>query len=226
MKIEVDKFYSWSSTLTVAGMASMLWVVLGTVSSAFSWRYPGWFPLVLAFVFVIVGDLSQRASETPATHGVRGVLARVPLWLVNSCLVYTTALGGAHAVQPKPDDKLIVNAAPTGGVSNEVAPSSPKAPAGAQELPVAPEPESTSNAATSGTEVPTGHPSNKVLIEPAHNKALAGRPAISISRPRVGPREPDQPPATTTTLPATLELKRRPAARTGFKRLGDTALLQ
>lgn len=223
MKIEVDKFYSWSSTLTVAGMASMLWVVLGTVSSAFSWRYPGWFPLVLAFVFVLVGDLTQRASEAASTNSARSVLVRAPLWVVNSCLVYTTALGGAHAVQPEPEDKLIVNAAPSGGASKEVAPIAPSA---SPNVPVAPAPESATNAATSETEPRAAQPSNKVVIKPIQNLALAGRPAISITRPRIGLPGRDDLPATTTTLPATLELKRQPAARTGFKRLGDSALLQ
>jgi hypothetical protein len=56
------------------------------VSTAFDWLYPAWFPLALATAFVVCGDFAHRKYGTPR-HPWSGLLLRVPLWLVNACLV-------------------------------------------------------------------------------------------------------------------------------------------
>ena len=97
-KAHSDSLYTWSTTLSVAGLASMLWVTLGTVSSAFAWVYPGWVALLFAVVLVVVSDIAQHAAKR--SEASQPLLPRMLLWFVNSCLVYTTALGGTLAVQP------------------------------------------------------------------------------------------------------------------------------
>lgn len=201
MKLEVDKFYTWGSTLTVAGMASMLWVVLGTVSSAFSWRYPGWFPLLLAFVFVIVGDFAQRTAAQ-AEPAASQLFARVPLWAVNACLVYTTTLGGAHAVQEPPQKQVEER------VEQAVEQAQSAAPAASPTVtPPVPSP---------APDAPKPQPDLHAVPRPKPRIAITPRITTSAARPE----------ATATAVDATtLKQALRVPARTGFNRIVDTALV-
>lgn len=241
MKLEVDKFYTWSSTLTVAGMASMLWVVLGTLSSAFSWRYPGWFPLLLALVLVVTGDLVQQSSAKGKREKGPGWLARSPLWMVNACLVYTTTLGGAHAVLPstqaQTEDRVneaVVHAS-SDPAQAEPPPSAAPAPHGGPSAPPevhvqAAEPSDTTLHAehTAPRPAPSGPrraPSTLSRTEaPLATRAAESELAVPLPEPEPTARIAVPPKAARVDL-SRLKQALQPPARVGFTRILDAPLL-
>jgi hypothetical protein len=88
--------FTLKSVGTLAGASTGLYLVLGTISSAFGWAYPRWFPLLTAFVLILLFDFVSSAKwRKPA---LRDVLGRLLVIVLNSCLVFTSSMGGATAL--------------------------------------------------------------------------------------------------------------------------------
>jgi hypothetical protein len=93
-KSEPKEFFTWRSAGGVMGAATIVTTVSGTLSQAFGWLYPAWFPLLLAFLVVALGDGYLRRRH------LRQWPRRAILWFANACLVYMTAIGATKAVTP------------------------------------------------------------------------------------------------------------------------------
>jgi hypothetical protein len=97
------EMFTLKSVSTLAGASTGLYVVLGTISAAFGWAYPRWFPLLGAFVLVFLLDfLSSPQWRRPAA---RAVVGRLLVVLLNSCLIFTSSMGGATALSPGEEGK-------------------------------------------------------------------------------------------------------------------------
>ena len=81
---EIRNFYTWGSFLSLSVAAGAVWTVAGALSHAFEWEYPRYFPPLLALLFSIAGDFAVK-SRDPYPK-------RMLLWVLNGCLIYTTAL--------------------------------------------------------------------------------------------------------------------------------------
>src|SRR5258706_16376167 len=93
----IKNFYTWGSFLSLSVAAGAIWTVAGTFSYAFAWSYPRYFPLLLAPLFSVMGDIA--ANTRPQKNPLR---MRAPLWFLNACLIYTTAIGGAELAKGIP----------------------------------------------------------------------------------------------------------------------------
>jgi hypothetical protein len=90
------EMFTLKSVSTLAGASTGLYLVLGTISSAFGWAYPRWFPLLAAFVLVLLLDFISSAHwRKPA---VRSIVGRLLVIVLNSCLIFTSSMGGATAL--------------------------------------------------------------------------------------------------------------------------------
>lgn len=95
----IRNFYTWGSFLSLSVAAGAVWTVAGTLSYAFTWSYPRYFPLILAAVFSVMGDFA--ANTGPNKKPLR---VRVPLWFLNACLIFTTAIGGSELAKGIPQN--------------------------------------------------------------------------------------------------------------------------
>ena len=105
------QFFTLQSIGSLAGASTGLYIVVGTISKATDWKFPAWFPLLMAVALVVCIDLAgtnlwqgARAREIPA---------RVLVLALNSCLVYSSAVGGAVALTNDQPETEPVAAAPT-----------------------------------------------------------------------------------------------------------------
>jgi hypothetical protein len=223
-----DSLYTWSTTLSVAGLASALWVMLGALSSAFTWAYPGWVPLLLALALVIVSDVAQQAAKRVAA--TQPLLPRALLWFLNSCLVYTTALGGAHAVQPiSPAEKVLAKVDIAAHQVDVAGTSGPAISSPDDPRPAPPSSASTPKTATKPQTAPstasTPNPDSKPRTRTAPSLKPSSKPedklnADSSPAIQVGPR------ARASVPISALQDAVRSKPQPGFNRLADSALLR
>jgi hypothetical protein len=94
--------FSWGALAGLTGASTAVTVITGTLSAAFSWKYPTWVPFGVAFVIVASADVTlMRDRRAARMNRIRPVL-----WLLNTCLVFTTAVGGAHLATARPEPSV------------------------------------------------------------------------------------------------------------------------
>jgi len=92
---EIKNFYTWGSFLSLSVSAGAIWTVLGALSHAFDWAYPKYVPFILAVIFSVFGDLAAKNDSS--------WISRLPLWFLNGCLIYVTAVGGTYVAGARPE---------------------------------------------------------------------------------------------------------------------------
>lgn len=126
--------FTWGGLAGVGGASVAVTTITGSLSAAFQWAYPTWLPFVLSLSLVVLADLSVKHPSRE--HGRRG-LVRPVLWLLNGCLVFTTAVGGSRLIVPPeaggggPGVSLVPSGLPSVALPREVELPAPHDSAGA-----------------------------------------------------------------------------------------------
>jgi len=211
--------FTWGTLAGIGGASAAVTTVSGALSAAFNWQYPGWVPLALALLIVIVADFSVRRTE-------RAKSLKNPqswlLWLLNACLVFMTAVGGSRLI--------VANESQTAAVAQERSASLPAddtSPAPNEPVPGAgPGP---GDSVEQGSSTETASPSTEVgQVVPQASAA----PSASANAPKLATK----PTATavssrvvTATAPTAAKRKAIEAPLpkpevNGFRRLGNVSL--
>jgi len=130
MSFDPKSFYTYSSFATLASATAIVTTVVTAVSGAFSWEYPGWFPLAVAVVVSFIGDLAVHKSSV---FELKAYLVRLPVWALNGCLIYTMAVGSASLAVGNPRAEVARDVTATAG---EVATSATRVAQGSSATPV------------------------------------------------------------------------------------------
>jgi len=236
--------FTWGTLAGIGGASAAVTTISGTLSAAFNWQYPGWVPLALALLIVIVADFSVRRTE-------RAKSLKNPqswlLWLLNACLVFMTAVGGSRLItanepqtaavaqersaslpaddtSPTPSE-TVQGAVPGPGESIEQGSSTETPSPGTEAGQVVPQ---ASSAPATSSQTPAVHPAKTTLPRVASSAA----PSASASAPKLATK----PTATavsngvvTATAPTAAKRKATEAPlpkaeMNGFRRLGNISL--
>jgi hypothetical protein len=196
-------------------------ITTGALAQAFEWQYPSWFPLLVAVLIVVLVDI---AVQTRTRKRGWFTVDRPVLWLLNSCLVFVTAVGGTRLMTPQEEAGTDEAPAPVEVAMTEeserVAVEQPPAPAPAEQRPVATEPSPEParkpvHVIVPFVTVPSTPP------PPAAPELGAGESGSAASTTRVA--------ISNTTRTKMTPARARPLIRprpvsTGFRRLGDMSL--
>jgi hypothetical protein len=117
------QFFTLQSIGSLAGASTGLYMVVGTISKATDWKFPAWFPLLVAVVLVICIDLAGTNLWQGAKP--REIPARILVLALNSCLVYSSAVGGALALTSAQPEAPPIAATSSTTVPPAAAPATP-----------------------------------------------------------------------------------------------------
>lgn len=216
--------FTWGTLAGIGGASAAVTTVSGALSAAFNWQYPGWVPLALALLIVIVADFSVRRTE-------RAKSLKNPqswlLWLLNACLVFMTAVGGSRLiVANEPQTAAVAQESSASTPVNDTSPAPNETVQGAAPSPGTEAGEVVPQATSSQT--PAVHPANTTSPRVASSAA----PSASANAPKLATKP------TATAVPSRVVTATAPTAAkrkaieaplpkpevNGFRRLGNISL--
>jgi len=85
-------FFTTSAFATLAGATACIVIITNVIDGVFGTEYPKWIPLILSMAAAFA-VYSYARMKRPASFKKTPVMMRLPIILLNGCLLYVTAFG-------------------------------------------------------------------------------------------------------------------------------------